>query len=474
MNPSAIDEHLGAHVARGTRRDWHRAPGYPPSMRLAGALVAHTSAESAVWLSQIASRDLSHEDRLRRMQLADRVSAWAQAQSAEALFDYVGGHTGSLEAENDRRFEVRVARRSTDSAAGADIATARMLAGVCRPVRELWGQGAISFRHVHAVLDRVCRVSDHLAGRVMPDVVAKLPVLPTNEVGRTVTRLLARTDPEAMAGAARIARRHDVGVRMHALADGLAEIVATLRVEDARGVMDVLDSHADGFLAHRRSCEPCAAAVPDEIGPARAHALASLVLPIEEGAVVPSGTTSGTVALPDAGGRRRPSRSRRRGETQVVIDLPTLLGLAENPGLLGAEPVPAQIARELVATTGSLRRIVTDPVTGHLLDYGTRIYLPDALRDFVTARDGTCRSPGCRQPAVRSQLDHVVPFPAGRSDVDNTHVLCKRDHDTKGRGTFSVESHRSDGSAVWRTRDGQRGVTPARPYLNPPDESPPF
>jgi hypothetical protein len=153
---------------------------------------------------------------------------------------------------------------------------------------------------------------------------------------------------------------------------------------------------------------------------------------------------------------------------QVVVDLTTLLGLADNPALLAGQPIPAAIARELAVECGSLRRIVTDPLTGALLDYGTRTYLPQPLKDFVAARDGTCRSPGCGQPAARSQLDHVVPFPHGPSSPRNTQSLCKRDHDSKTVGDIVTRVHGGDGASSWRTRHGQTGVTPARPYLPEP------
>jgi Tfp pilus assembly protein FimT len=159
---------------------------------------------------------------------------------------------------------------------------------------------------------------------------------------------------------------------------------------------------------------------------------------------------------------------------QVVVDLTTLLGLSENPGLAAGYPVPAQIARELASECGAMRRIVTDPVTGHLLDYGNRTYLPAPLKNFIAARDGTCRSPGCGQPAARSQLDHIEPYPTGPSNTHNTHSLCKRDHDSKTAGDFRVIEHDSSGRMSWRTRDGQQGVLGPRPYLGDPvDQSSP-
>jgi hypothetical protein len=284
--------------------------------------------------------------------------------------------------------------------------------------------------------------------------------MPAPRVRAAITRAMCALDPRGEAQRTREARRHDVGVHYRSLPDGLAQVVATHTVEDARAVMEAIDSAADRVLAHRRGCEPCAGAVPDEIGPARAVAHRSLVLEHNDAGA----------AEPTSAGRA----GRRRGELQVVVDLATLLGLAENPGTVAGEPVPAPVARELAAACGSLRRIVTDPVTGHLLDYGTRTYLPQALKVFVAARDGTCRGPGCGQPAARSQLDHVEPFPTGPSDVANTQMRCKRDHDSKTEGDITVHDPRADGSCSWTTRHGQSGSTPPRPYLNDPTDIPPF
>ena len=101
----------------------------------------------------------------------------------------------------------------------------------------------------------------------------------------------------------------------------------------------------------------------------------------------------------------------RRGELQVVVDLATLLGLAEDPGLLAGQPVPAPIARELAGECGSMRRIVTDPVTGHLLDFGRRVYLPDPLKDFVDGPRRDVPVPGLRAARypVPARPRHRVP-----------------------------------------------------------------
>jgi hypothetical protein len=382
-----------------------------------------------------------------------------------------------------------VARRCSDDAAGRDIEAARRLASDLRPVRDSWEAGRTTGRHAWVLADRTAGCSAETIAEVLSRLGDRWETASSNQLGRQVGAVLCRVDPLGVATRARRSRTHDLGVMFRALPHGLGQIIATHRVEDARAMMERLDDDADAVLAHRRACEPCAVSIPDEIGPARAAAHVALVLADESvvepvpatepagrassrpaGAATPDPTSTDSEPRP---GRARRVRRSRRGELQVVVDLATLLGLAENPGLLGGEPVPADLARELAAECGSMRRIVTDPVTGHLLDYGTRVYLPEALRRFVAARDGTCRSPGCGQPAARCQLDHVVPFPHGPSDVANTHTYCKRDHDTKSDGGLTVLAHSADGACRWQTRHGQYGVTPPRPYL-PDHEPPPF
>ena len=55
-----------------------------------------------------------------------------------------------------------------------------------------------------------------------------------------------------------------------------------------------------------------------------------------------------------------------------------------------------------------------------------------AQRRFVRARDRTCRHPGCRRPAGRTDLDHVLSHAeGGRTDCANLCCLCRRHHRLK-------------------------------------------
>ena len=152
--------------------------------------------------------------------------------------------------------------------------------------------------------------------------------------------------------------------------------------------------------------------------------------------------------------------------TEIVIDLPTLRGLADHVALINDQPAPADLARDLAAWTAFVRRIVTDPVDGHLLDYGDKIYLPPAVRRFCFARDRGCRSPGCTRKAARFlQLDHAEEYPHGPTSASNCGCLCTECHQRKTAGLLDITDSRSDGSATFHTAYGQTVRIPARPYL---------
>jgi hypothetical protein len=148
----------------------------------------------------------------------------------------------------------------------------------------------------------------------------------------------------------------------------------------------------------------------------------------------------------------------------LTIDLPTLLGLAENPGQLsGYGAIPAAVARELAAD-GKWRKFITDPTTGNLLDYGRESYIPpQVLRDFLLARDRTCRFPGCRRSGVKGEIDHAIPWEeGGETSPKNLGLLCKRHHQLKTHGGWKLESF-EDGSCEWTSPLGKKRFVPARP-----------
>jgi hypothetical protein len=155
---------------------------------------------------------------------------------------------------------------------------------------------------------------------------------------------------------------------------------------------------------------------------------------------------------------------RRPVSINITMDLPTALGLAENPAqLAGYGPIPASVARAL-SSDAKWRRFVTDPISGNLLDYGRETYLPpQQLVDFLTARDRTCRFPSCSQPARVTDIDHAQPWEeGGRTSAANLGLLCRRHHRMKTHDGWKLESH-DDGSCTWTSPVGKEIFVPSRP-----------
>jgi len=147
----------------------------------------------------------------------------------------------------------------------------------------------------------------------------------------------------------------------------------------------------------------------------------------------------------------------------LTLDLPTFLGLKENPGVLaGYGEIPASAAR-LLATDAKWRRFITDPVSGNLLDFGRLTYEPpQALVDFIVARDRRCRFPGCRQPSRVCDIDHAIPWEeGGRTSQKNLGLLCRRHHRMKTHGGWQLRSF-EDGSCLWTSPEGKTFRVEAR------------
>ena len=131
--------------------------------------------------------------------------------------------------------------------------------------------------------------------------------------------------------------------------------------------------------------------------------------------------------------------------------------------LAGYGTITAGQARELAARDeATWHRILTDPASGIVLDYGRTTYAPPAgLADFVRARDPHCIFPGCNVPSNRCDLDHRIPWPKGPTSADNLAPLCRRHHLLKHDGEWRVHK-RADGYYVW--------TSPAEiEYLNRPE-----
>ena len=175
-----------------------------------------------------------------------------------------------------------------------------------------------------------------------------------------------------------------------------------------------------------------------------------------------------TSRSPGSSAARAPKCSCGGAQTAaVVIDLPTLLGLAEQPGEIpGYGPIPAPVARAMAADRDWIRWTV-HPATGQLLDRGAKTYRPsDPLRAFVADRDRVCGFPGCNRPAAQCDCDHVVTFAHhGQTIRINLGPLCRQHHNAKTHGRWKLHYDPDTGTKTWTSPLGKTYTKSTDPPL---------
>ena len=275
-------------------------------------------------------------------------------------------------------------------------------------------------------------------------------------------------------------------------ADGLRDlVVGDVPASDGPAFEVHLDPPAPVLPAPRRSSSwPLTTTRGQPVHPRPAEPVpTATVVPVSQ--VDPAANpTTATQDIAEQRGCSGRCTGRPGAEVRVTISASTLLGLDDRPADLdGYGPIDAVRARAL-ASGGVWRRVVTDPLTGQVLDVGRTRYRPTAaLAEHVRTRDGTCAAPGCPVPARRADLDHTTAYhprpddppdtPLGRTDADNLGPLCRRHHRLKTDGGYRLRQI-NPGLFEWLTPTGHRYLT--RPgtgrshdaTTDPHDAPPPF
>ena len=152
----------------------------------------------------------------------------------------------------------------------------------------------------------------------------------------------------------------------------------------------------------------------------------------------------------------------------VVVDLHTVLALADNPGMIpGYGAVPAALARAM-ASDRDWVMWVSDPGTRQVIDRGAGTYRPsDKMLAFLAARDRTCGFPGCSRRAQDSDCDHVVNYtlPGGRTIAINLGPLCRQHHNAKTHGLWRLTYDPRSHTKTWTSPLGKTYVKGTDPPL---------
>lgn len=439
MNPNtnhaAGDDAAGEAPALGVQC---RVPGSPSIAAADQAELERflADAERAVNTLQAAQAEAM-------LALADR------AREADAALPVALHHLASR-CEEGVVDQIAVMVHSSRAAAAARYEVAQQ-AGDHPALQAAWRDGSIDQRKVAVIADGVQApttpdeggLSPATRDRLVSEAVEYATTHSPPQTRAWLTRRVIAIDP----GAAE--RRHERAssrrhVRLHPMADGMAELSAYLPAVQARRAFDTLTAAAHSLdgPAERRTLEQ-----------RRADVLVDLV----------------------SGRRRAPEV-----HVSLTVDAWTLIGAAERPAeLAGYGPVPAGVARKLLASADPVfRRLLTDP-SGTVTAVDPARYRPTpGLEAMIRARDLTCRFPGCRRPATSARsgvdLDHTRPWPAGTTTPDNLAALCRHHHRVKHSGDqnsrgWALEQNGA-GGLTWTTPGGHTYLTEPWHYTDPPPE----
>ena len=406
-------------------------------------------------LVAIDPNDLSASSRIDYLTALERQTAWLQALMQRAIIAVAGNEPSVANGEDiffgvdeAEREDVSTALRLSAGTAQSRIDVSRTLVNHLPNTCSALATGDISLAHANVIAKETAAairdgLTEYQIFEVEQRAIAHAEFHTPAQVANQVRTSLARIAPETFEDT--VARARDTRrVSCYNDSDGMSTVVAILPAADAQVVMNAIESFIRLANANIEKGDGSVGTTDvRSTDMKRADALT---------AIAAASLTASPVTP-----HRRPI------SINVTIDLPTLLGLAENPGqLAGYGAIPASVAREL-ASDGKWKRFITDPQTGNLLDYGRESYEPpQVLKDFLIARDRTCRFPGCRRSAALSDLDHAQSWQEGGStSPENLGALCRRHHRLKTHDGWSVTSH-GDGSCTWVSPLGKKFFTPAR------------
>ncbi|MGX5681332.1 HNH endonuclease signature motif containing protein [Schumannella luteola] len=311
-----------------------------------------------------------------------------------------------------------------DQAARADVLIRRM------PLLWAWfREGEIAASHMWVVADVITGMPDEVLSRLEAEVLERR-ALPLPRFRTQVRLLAARLHPQELA------TRHEIAASKRAVwveseSDGMALLIARMPEADATRALAHIDHLARQAVTH-----------PDETR-TLAQIRADLVRDLVAGDLK-AGTGVGVTV-------------------GVLIPVETLLGVAERPATLdGVIPIDPNTARNLAGESSFWRRLLTDPVSGTILDYDRRSYRPPADLDrLIRTTHPVCDFPGCNRPSRTCDLDHTTAWQhGGTTTATNLRPLCRGHHRLKHHTRWTTDG------THWTSPTGH--TTPSANATDPP------
>lgn len=344
-------------------------------------------------------------------------------------------------------------------------------------------EAEVTMRHANALLRHANKVPessrDEYGVRVLE--FARTATVPQTETyAKKLAADLAAAEFEASCERERAERR----IRMQDVDFGMSEVYAYLPTGDAHAMMNLIskqakilrDEHRLDLKEHKQRVR-AAQARGDELSPEDAafiedpRTLEQLRADVFVETIL-SATPQSILESDTAGA------ARVKANISIVVPVLSLLNpdaATQVATIDGMQPISMAEVRKYAGDVTVFDRILTDPITGHVLAVDTRD-APLSMRKFLRARDQTCRFPGCSRPAHQSELDHTVPWSSGgKTSVDNLKHVCVRHHTQKHQKPWR-SWHAGGGVVVWQDPLGDIVTVnpmPLGPTFDPVDDDPP-
>ncbi|WP_134082982.1 HNH endonuclease signature motif containing protein [Mycobacteroides salmoniphilum] len=428
-----------------------------------------------------------HENRAaaQRVLLALRV---LEERMCQSLAEYGEELTGIRLA----RAEIGLALGLSRSATSTLITCAEQIGRRMPLVEKPFLDGELSYAHACVISSVLAAASQETVDAISAEVVELAKTLPPQRLRSAIWRQWIGHNADEAARAREQASGNRY-VRVQPNPDGMAFLTAHVTLLEARTAERRIEDVASTVCRHD----------PRTRGQRMADAFMSV---LAGGHHIPC--QCGMSDCPYLGIKAPPQHLHL---AQVVVDLETLLGLANNPARLGdGSVIDPELARKITENAHwqaifiELRKMVPTvvgrstvkrtPLPAPVIDAPPRKVAPSepgpavpahpdghggygdppagaltyrpgaALADAVRTTFSTCTFPGCSVSSARCELDHIVEFDhdapmcGGWTIFENLHPVCHDHHDLKTRRRLRA-SRMTNGAIRWAARTGDCGVT---------------